>query len=105
MRFHHLSRPVLVAAVAAVLIHCGNDSLTGPAVERNDPGTGTSTLRVIADVEVEDESGGDYITAVHVSVRTAAGAAVSGATVLISAPGLGTVTVPETGAGSGEYVV
>lgn len=105
MRFHHLSRPVLVAAAAAVLIQCGDDNLTGPAFERNDPGTGTSTLRVIADIEVEDESGGDYVTAVHVSVHTAAGAAVSGAAVLISAPGIGTVTVPETAAGSGEYVV
>lgn len=91
----------LLVALAA----CGDG--TGPATSRNDPGTGTSTLRVIADVDANDDPTviGGFVTEYFVSVRTGAGGAVSGATVTIRNATLGTLTLPETGPGTGEYLL
>jgi len=88
----------LIAAAA-----CGDG--TGPATNRNDPGTGTSTLKVTADIDANDQTGGGFITDFDVSVRDGLGNPVSGATVTISNASLGTVTLVETGAGSGDYFV
>lgn len=90
-----------------LLAACGNG--TGPATSRNNPGTGSSTLHVIADIDANDDPTivGGFSTDYAVSLRTGAGAAVSGATVTISNPGLpgGKVTLPETAAGSGDYLI
>lgn len=43
-------------AVALFVAACGDS--TGPAAARNDPGTGTRTLKVIADIKGQDVSGG-----------------------------------------------
>ncbi|MFN2566091.1 MAG: hypothetical protein ABR499_13930 [Gemmatimonadaceae bacterium] len=79
---------------------CG-DSL-GPAVTRNDPGTGSSTLRVVADIDASGGTG-SMRTDYSVSVRDAAGARVSGASVTIQNAVLGTLTLAETGVGTGDY--
>lgn len=91
------------AAAIALLGACSDSDPVGPASTRNASGTGTGTLMVIADVEVEDESGGGYITRIHASVRDQAGAPVSGASVQINAAGLGVVPLAESPAGSGNY--
>ncbi len=91
--------PMALAAVAA----CG--SSTGPAASRNNPGTGTLTLNVTADVDANDAPGtpSGFAADFTVSVRNAAGSAVSGATVTITNATLGTITLVETPAGSGDY--
>ncbi len=90
-----------------LLAACGNG--TGPATSRNNPGTGSSTLQVVADIDANDDPTivGGFSTDYSVSLRTGAGAAVSGATVTISNPALpgGKVTLPETAAGSGDYLI
>jgi hypothetical protein len=86
-----------MAAVAA----CGNS--TGPVLERNDGGTGTTTLRVTADIEAEQVAGG-IVTVFEVRVRDGLGDAVSGATVAIQNDDLGLLTLLEVDAGSGVYI-
>jgi hypothetical protein len=80
-------------------------SSTGPATSRNNPGTGTSTLKVTADIDANDDPAiiGGFSTDYTVSVRDGIGNKVSGATVTIANPSLGTVTLPETAPGSGDY--
>ena len=97
------------AGVFAMLLAaaCGNG--TGPATSRNNPGTGSSTLQVVADIDANDDPTivGGFSTDYSVSLSTGAGTAVSGATVTISNPGLpgGEVTLPETAVGSGDYLI
>lgn len=91
----------VLAAACVVAAACGGDA-TGPAVNRNDPGTGTGTLRVIADIDGNDDAAG-FTTEFSVSLRDAVGAAVSGATVTVRNATLGTVTLAETGTGTGDY--
>ena len=91
------------ATAIAVLGACSDSGPLGPASSRNASGSGTGTLLITADVEVEDESGGGYITRLHASVRDQAGAPVSGASVQINAAGLGIVPLAESPAGSGNY--
>ncbi len=93
--------PMALAAVAA----CG--SSTGTAASRNNPGTGTSTLLVTADVDANDDPAavGGFTTDYSVAVRDGAGNKVSGATVTISNPSIGTLTLPETAPASGDYFV
>ncbi len=91
---------ILTAALVAVA-GCGGG--TSPVIERNDPGTGSSTLQVQADIDANDVVGG-FITDFQVDVRDGAGNPVSGATVTIRNNDLGTVTLLESSAGSGDYV-
>ncbi len=88
----------LIAAAA-----CGDG--TGPATSRNDPGTGTSTLKVTADIDANDDPTiiGGFSTDYDVSVRDGAGNPVSSAIVTIKNVSLGTLTLPETSPGSGDY--
>ena len=98
------TRVLLTAVVLAVAAACGGGGdATGPAVSRNNPGTGTGTLRVTADIEASSVPGG-MSTDFTVTLRDGLDSKVSGATVNVSNPSLGTVTLTETGAGSGEYV-
>ena len=92
---------ILAATALVATLGCGGDS-TGPAVSRNSAGTGTSTMLVTADIDASNITGGfntDYV----VSLRDAIGNPVSGAAVTISNSALGTLTLPETVAGSGVY--
>ena len=90
----------LLAGSATLLLACGDAA--GPAVDRNDPGTGTGTLSVIADVEGRQLVGG-METVMDVELRDAQGAPVSGATVTIDNNTVGTTTLFETGPGTGDY--
>lgn len=85
---------------AAAVIACGES--TAPVIERNDPGTGTLTLKVTADIDANDVVGG-FITDFDVTVEDGAGDPVSGATVTIKNSDLGTITLLETAVGSGDY--
>lgn len=99
----------LCAAIGAISVAaaCGNG--TGPATSRNNPGTGSSTLKVIADIDANDDATviGGFSTDYAVTLQSGGGAPVSGATVTISNPGLpgGKVTLPESPAGSGDYLI
>ncbi len=84
----------------AMLLGCGDS--TGPAADRNEPGTGTSTMLVQADIEGQDVAGG-FVTEFDVSLRDATGAPISGATVRVTNNSLGTVNLLELSAGSGDY--
>ena len=91
----------------ALAVACGDS--TGPATARNNPGTGSSTLRVIADIDASDDPTiiGGFSTDYFVSVRSGAGGPVSGATVTVSNGSFagGKITLPETAPGSGNYLV
>lgn len=93
---------VLSSLIVATALGCGGSDSAGPATRRNDPGIGTSTLRVVADVEAQDVPGG-FITDFEVSIRDGLGQRVSGATVTVRNAALGTVTLQETATGSGDY--
>ena len=87
----------LVTAVAAC-----SDGL-GPVIERNDGGTGTTTLQINANIDANAVAGG-MVTEFWVRVRDGLGEAVSGATVAIQNDDLGVVTLLEGEVGSGVYV-
>lgn len=89
-----------LSAVLGIVVACGDG--TGPAIERNDPGTGTSTLLVVATIDADDAPGG-FNTVFDVTVQDGTGNAVSGATVMISNGELGDLNLIETGTGSGDY--
>ena len=91
----------LVGIGAALFFAACGDSLTDPAIERNDPGTGTGTLDVRADVDAFDEAGG-FVTEFAVRLRDGLGDPISGATVTITNTGFGEVTLPET-VTAGDY--
>jgi len=97
----------LSAGLAALALAAACGDGTGPATSRNNPGTGSSTLLVTADIDANDDPAiiGGFSTDYFVSVRDGAGLAVSGATVTISNGSFagGKITLPETGAGSGDY--
>lgn len=90
-----------VVAAALVWTGCGDDA-TGPAVFRNDPGTGTRTLRVGAQIEGKDVPGG-FVTDFEVEIRDVQGSPVSGATVTVRNGVLGVVNLLEREVGSGDY--
>jgi hypothetical protein len=96
---------MLGIAGAAVLAACSNS--TGPAATRNNPGTGTSTLKVTADIDGNDDPTviGGFSTDYTASLRDVLGNRVSGATVTITNASLGTITLPETAVGSGDYAL
>lgn len=81
---------------------CG-DGPTGPAVARNDPGTGTRTMLVSAEIAGKDVPGG-FMTDFTVSLRDAQDNPISGASVTVQNGTLGTVTLLEGSVGSGDYV-
>ena len=93
-------RNLVLGVMAGTLVACGSG--TEPTVERNDPGTGTLTLKVTADIDANDVVGG-FITDFDVDVEDAAGNPVSLATVTIKNSSLGEITLLETSAGSGKY--
>ena len=93
-------RNLVLGVMAGTLVACGGG--TEPTVERNDPGTGTLTLKVTADIDAKDVVGG-FITDFEVVVEDAGGDPISGATVTIKNPSIGEITLLETSAGSGEY--
>lgn len=94
-----------ILGVALFAAACG--SSTGPATSRNNPGTGTSTLMVTADIDANDDPTviGGFTTDYVVSVRNGLGNPVSAATVTIQNPSLGTITLPETGLATGDYAL
>ncbi len=96
------TRNISVAALALLLAAACGDG-TGPAVERNNPGTGTRTMRVTADIDAQDVPGG-FVTDFEVTLRDVQGTAISGATVTIRNGTLGTVNLLEDAAGSGDYI-
>lgn len=93
-------RNLVFVVMAGTLIACGGG--TEPVVERNDPGTGTLTLKVTADIDAKDVVGG-FITDFDVDVEDAGGNPISGATVTIKNSSLGEMTLLETSVGSGRY--
>ena len=95
----HLGKTITTALIAT-LVACGNG--TGPAAERNNPGTGTTSLRVVASISAADVAGG-FVTDFDVSLWDAQGLPVSGATVTIQNGELGDVNLLEVQAGSGMY--
>jgi hypothetical protein len=92
-----MKRLILLTALAAA---CGGKT---PATAHNDPGTGTATLLVTADVTATMTTGGP-VTSFQVDVRDGLSAKISGATVSISNPELGVIPLVEATAGSGRYV-
>lgn len=92
----------MTLALLVALAGCGDDT-TGPAAERNDPGTGTRTMLVKADIEGEDAPGG-FVTDFEVQLRDAQDNPISGATVTIQNGALGTINLLESGQATGDYV-
>lgn len=97
----HVVRGMTTVAILS-LVACGGDS-TGPAARRNDPGTGSLTLLVDAEI-AGVEVAGTMTTSYLVAVRDAQGLPVSGATVTTRNQTLGSVSLAENPAGSGVYL-
>lgn len=97
----------LLAGLFAVAFAAACGDGTGPATARNNPGTGSSTFKVTADIEANDDPSviGGFSTDYKVSVRDGLNSPVSGVTVTIKNASLGTITLAETGVGSGDYAV
>lgn len=94
------------AAVSAILVAAACGTSTGPAPSHDTPGTGSSTLRVVAEINANDDpANGSLSTDYFVTVRDGAGFAVPGATVTITNRSFsgGKITLPETATGSGNY--
>lgn len=95
-------RSVSVACLTLAMLALGCSDATGPAASRNEPGTGTRTMLVEAEIEGQDVAGG-FVTAFDVALRDALGNPISGATVTVSNSVLGQINLLEFSAGSGEY--
>jgi hypothetical protein len=91
---------VLCFSLAMLTLSCSDS--TGPAASRNEPGTGTHTMLVDAEIEGQDVSGG-FVTQFDVALRDASGNPISGATVRVTNNTLGTINLLEFSAGSGDY--
>jgi hypothetical protein len=91
---------VLGLSLGLLTVSCSDS--TGPAASRNQAGIGTRTLKVTGEIEGQDVTGG-FVTQFVVSLRDAAGAPVSGATVIVRNAVLGTVNLLELTAASGDY--
>lgn len=95
-------RFVSVLCLSLAMLTLGCSDSTGPAASRNEPGTGTSTLLVDAEIEGQDVPGG-FVTQFLVHVEDIGGVPVSGATVAVQNNILGTLNLLELSAGSGDY--
>jgi hypothetical protein len=95
-------RFVSVLCLSLAMFTLGCSDSTGPAANRNEPGTGTNTMLVTADIEGQDVAGG-FVTQFDVSLRNSAGVPISGATVTVLNNSLGTTNLLELSAGSGDY--
>jgi hypothetical protein len=96
-----MKRTLFLAALAATALACGGSTT---ATSHNNPGTGTSTLLVTADIQASNDNGAT--TNFTVTVRDGMNNRVSGATVTISNSGLpnGSVALVEATAGTGRYL-
>lgn len=92
------TRSFITTSLVVAAMACGDST----AVERNNSGTGTTTLNVVADIDADDVAGG-FVTDFDVRLRDGAGNAVSGATVTVGNSQLGDINLLETDAGSGDY--
>ncbi len=93
-------RNLVLGVMAGTLVACGSG--TDPVIDRNDPGTGSLTLKVVANIDADDVAGG-FTTDFSVDVEDAAGNPISAAIVTINNSTLGEITLLETAAGSGMY--
>lgn len=100
-----IRRMLLALTLVLLATACGDG--TGPATSRNDPGIGSNSLRVTASIDAEDDASaaGGFTTIYDVSVRDGSGNPVSGATVQIASQSAGTLTLPENGTGTGNYLL
>jgi hypothetical protein len=100
-----LKRFVKIALGLAALGPLGCSSSTGPAIGRNNAGTGTHTLKVVGDVSATDVPGTpNYNTAFEVVLTNNLGSPVTGATVTVSNLTAGSIALTESVAGSGDYL-
>lgn len=102
-----LKQVVMVSLGLAVpaLLAVACSSSTGPAINRNNPGTGTHTVKVVGDISASDVPGTpNYNTSFEVIVTNNLGNPVSGASVTISNPNAGNIVLTETALGSGDYL-
>jgi hypothetical protein len=94
---------VIVALAAALTAACGGS--TAPAINRNNPGVGTHTVKVVGDISASDVPGTpNYNTTFDVVVTNNLGSPVSAAIVTISNPSAGNIALTESGPGSGNYI-
>ncbi len=93
-------RNLVLGVMAGTLVACGSG--TDPVIDRNDPGTGSLTLKVVANIDADDVAGG-FTTDFSVDVEDAAGNPISAAIVTINNSTLGEITLLETAVGSGMY--
>ncbi|NIN73306.1 MAG: hypothetical protein GTO46_15555 [Gemmatimonadetes bacterium] len=89
------SEAILALAFAALVASCSNADPIEPVEDKNNGGTGNQTLLVVAEVDLELNTGG-FLADFFVDVEDGSGAPVSGAAVTI-VWNRSTVTVPESG--------
>jgi hypothetical protein len=98
---------IITLALTAAAVACGSNNSNNAATSRNNPGSGTSTLLVTADVvaAMSTATPPAPLTTFTITVRDGTGANVSGATVTVfnaSVPD-GVVNLTEAPAASGRY--
>src|SRR2546426_12795267 len=100
MLMQALGRISWIAAALVLLAACGNS--TGPAVSRNNPGTGSATLKVTADIDANDDPTviGGFSPGYSLSLRDRLSNPGFAAAVTLINPSLGTITPPATGTGA-----
>ena len=98
-----LATGLLTVVLCASLTGCsGSDSPSGPGVVTASGGTGSMTLRVVAQAEGKDLDGGGFETDFLVTVTDELDVPVSGATVSVSGS-FGTVVLTEDRGSAGDY--
>lgn len=94
------SKAIVALAIAAIVAGCSDAEPIGPVEDKNSGGTGNQMLRVIAEADLELNTGG-FLADFVVEVSDATGADVSGATVTV-VWNRSTITLQETGT-AGTY--